>query len=170
MADSFAPFIGAQGGRRLGHHAIAAICVLWRVARKSDSIDSSSRPAALAVFTHRSRLRARRAWTSGGGPVGRWTTKVPTPWRPSTSPSQYVTGRKVEVGEPIALGLVEGRQGVGTFVVQRPTGPPPDVQAPPGPEPRAVGENRQGRRVLDDEPIELLLRATLHSTQIAAIV
>jgi len=65
-------------------------------------------------------------------------------------------------------GLVEGRQGVGTFVVQRPTGPPPDVQARLA---RSLERWVKTAKAagLDDESIESLLRTTLHSTQIAAI-
>ena len=59
-------------------------------------------------------------------------------------------------------GLVEGRQGVGTFVAALPSGPPPEAQ------------NRLGRRLerwvqtareegLDDEAIESLLTGTLNS-------
>jgi GntR family transcriptional regulator len=58
-------------------------------------------------------------------------------------------------------GLVEGRQGVGTFVAALPSGPPPEAQ------------NRLGRRLerwvqtareegLDDEAIESLLTGTLN--------
>ena len=61
-------------------------------------------------------------------------------------------------------GLVEGRQGVGTFVVQRPKGPPPDVQS------RLA--DSLGRWVaaamaegLDDEAIESMLRGILRSGQ-----
>ena len=59
-------------------------------------------------------------------------------------------------------GLVEGRQGVGTFVSRRPSGPPPDTQT------------RLARRLerwvdtaraegLDDEAIESLLRSILRA-------
>jgi GntR family transcriptional regulator len=59
-------------------------------------------------------------------------------------------------------GLVEGRQGVGTFVAALPAGPPPAAQ------------HRLGRRLerwvqtareegLDDEAIESLLTGTLNS-------
>jgi GntR family transcriptional regulator len=59
-------------------------------------------------------------------------------------------------------GLVEGRQGVGTFVAALPAGPPPEAQ------------HRLGRRLerwvqtareegLDDEAIESLLTGTLNS-------
>ncbi len=61
-------------------------------------------------------------------------------------------------------GLVEGRQGVGTFVVQRPKGPPPDVQAR-----LARGLDRWIKTAidagLDDESIEALVHDTLHNTQ-----
>jgi len=57
-------------------------------------------------------------------------------------------------------GLVEGRQGVGTFVSRRPSGPPPDTQAR-----LAQGLERwvQSARAegLDDDAIESMLRTTL---------
>jgi GntR family transcriptional regulator len=59
-------------------------------------------------------------------------------------------------------GLVEGRQGVGTFVTRRPEGPPPDIQAR-----LARGLDRWVRSArgegLDDESIESMLRGTLRS-------
>jgi hypothetical protein len=60
-------------------HAVLSISELDNVERRSDSIDSSSRPSLRAVRTQRSRLRARRACTAGGGPAGRRDTNVPTP-------------------------------------------------------------------------------------------
>jgi DNA-binding transcriptional regulator YhcF (GntR family) len=65
-------------------------------------------------------------------------------------------------------GLVEGRQGVGTFVLQRPAGPPPAMQ-----QQLARGLERWVRTArdagLDDEGIESMLRATLSGTRIAEI-
>ena len=65
-------------------------------------------------------------------------------------------------------GLVEGRQGVGTFVIQRPEGPPPDVQSR-----LARGLERWVRSArgegLDDESIESMLRGTLRNQQDEAI-
>jgi GntR family transcriptional regulator len=60
-------------------------------------------------------------------------------------------------------GLVEGRQGVGTFVSRRPAGPPPDAQARLA---RGLQQWVQGARAegLDDEAIESMLRAILSST------
>ncbi len=57
-------------------------------------------------------------------------------------------------------GLVEGRQGVGTFVVRLPKGPPPDVQARLS---RTLGRWVLSARAegLDDESIESMLRGTL---------
>ncbi|MGO9583357.1 MAG: GntR family transcriptional regulator [Acidimicrobiales bacterium] len=62
-------------------------------------------------------------------------------------------------------GLVEGRQGVGTFVSRRPSGPPPDTQARLA---RSLGRWVQLARDegLDDESIESLLRATLSSSRV----
>lgn len=61
-------------------------------------------------------------------------------------------------------GLVEGRQGVGTFVSRRPEGPPPGTQARLA---RTLARWVQTARTegLDDESIESLLRSTLHSSQ-----
>ena len=61
-------------------------------------------------------------------------------------------------------GLVEGRQGVGTFVSRRPQGPPPGVQALLA---RSLERWVQTprREALDDESIESLLRSTLSSTR-----
>src|SRR5579862_5219011 len=59
-------------------------------------------------------------------------------------------------------GLVEGRQGVGTFVSRRPAGPPPDTQArlARGLEQWVKEARAEG---LDDEAIESLVHATLSS-------
>jgi len=57
-------------------------------------------------------------------------------------------------------GLVEGRQGVGTFAVRRPAGPPPGTQLRLARSLDAwVGTARDAG--LDDEAIESMLRATL---------
>ncbi|HEX7368273.1 MAG TPA: GntR family transcriptional regulator [Candidatus Saccharimonadales bacterium] len=59
------------------------------------------------------------------------------------------------------LGITEGRTGSGTFVKQRPAGPPPAVQ-------EALSQDLAGWVAkargagLDDEEIEALLRITLH--------
>jgi len=60
-------------------------------------------------------------------------------------------------------GLVEGRQGVGTFVCRRPDGPPPGTQAKLA---KSLERWVQTARDdgLDDESIEALLRATLRAT------
>jgi GntR family transcriptional regulator len=57
-------------------------------------------------------------------------------------------------------GLVEGRQGVGTFVSRRPSGPPPGIQVKLA---RSLDRWVQSARAagLDDESIESLLRTTL---------
>ena len=59
-------------------------------------------------------------------------------------------------------GLVEGRQGVGTFVSRRPSGPPPGTQTK-----LARGLERWVETArdagLDDEAIEALLRAVLRA-------
>jgi GntR family transcriptional regulator len=62
-------------------------------------------------------------------------------------------------------GLVEGRQGVGTFVARRPSGPPPDTQARLA---RSLQRWVQTARHegLDDESIESLLRATLSGSRV----
>ncbi len=62
-------------------------------------------------------------------------------------------------------GLVEGRQGVGTFVSRRPSGPPPDTQARLA---RRLERWVQSARAegLDDESIEAMLRATLCSSRV----
>lgn len=57
-------------------------------------------------------------------------------------------------------GLVEGRQGVGTFALRRPSGPPPEIQAR-----LARGLERWVRLArgegLDDPAIEAMLRSIL---------
>jgi GntR family transcriptional regulator len=65
-------------------------------------------------------------------------------------------------------GLVEGRQGVGTFVSRRPDGPPPRTQArlARSLERWVASARHEG---LDDESIESLLRSTLRSAQIEEI-
>ena len=59
-------------------------------------------------------------------------------------------------------GLVEGRQGLGTFVRNRPAGPPPGTQARLA---RGLARWIDGARAegLDDEAIESLVRSTLRS-------
>jgi GntR family transcriptional regulator len=61
-------------------------------------------------------------------------------------------------------GLVEGRQGVGTFVTRRPAGPPPGTQVRLA---RSLERWVQTARAegLDDEAIESLLRQTLSSSK-----
>jgi len=61
-------------------------------------------------------------------------------------------------------GLVEGRQGVGTFAVRRPAGPPPGTQL------RLARSLERWVRTardagLDDEAIESMLRTTLSSAR-----
>jgi len=58
------------------------------------------------------------------------------------------------------LGLVEGRQGVGTFVLRRPQGPPPSTQArlARSLERWVAGARSEG---LDDAAIEALVRSVL---------
>jgi GntR family transcriptional regulator len=65
-------------------------------------------------------------------------------------------------------GLVEGRQGVGTFVSSRPAGPPPGTQARLA---RSLEKWVQTARQagLDDESIESLLRSTLRSSRMEKI-
>ena len=65
-------------------------------------------------------------------------------------------------------GLVEGRQGVGTFVSRRPDGPPPGTQARLA---RSLARWVESARSegLDDESIASMLRATLHGSSIARI-
>jgi GntR family transcriptional regulator len=65
-------------------------------------------------------------------------------------------------------GLVEGRQGVGTFIVCRPGGPPPQTQVR-----LSRGLNRwvQTARAegLDDESIESMLRDTLRKSRLQGL-
>lgn len=65
-------------------------------------------------------------------------------------------------------GLVEGRQGVGTFVARRPAGPPPGTQARLA---RSLARWVEQARAegLDDESIAGMLRTTLHVTWTEAI-
>jgi GntR family transcriptional regulator len=65
-------------------------------------------------------------------------------------------------------GLVEGRQGVGTFVSNRPAGPPPGTQTRLA---RSLEKWVQTARHagLDDESIESLLRSTLRSSRLEGI-
>ena len=60
-------------------------------------------------------------------------------------------------------GLVEGRQGVGTFVARRPAGPPPGTQAKLA---RSLARWVEQARAagLDDESIAGMLRTTLHAS------
>ena len=60
-------------------------------------------------------------------------------------------------------GLVEGRQGVGTFVARRPKGPPPERQVRLA---RSLSKWLDSARAegLDDEAIEALVRSTLRAT------
>jgi DNA-binding transcriptional regulator YhcF (GntR family) len=61
-------------------------------------------------------------------------------------------------------GLVEGRQGVGTFVARRPEGPPPGTQARLA---RGLHKWVESARAegMDDEAMEALLRETLRGTR-----
>jgi DNA-binding transcriptional regulator YhcF (GntR family) len=60
-------------------------------------------------------------------------------------------------------GLVEGRQGLGTFVARLPSGPPPGTHARLAKS--LAGWVRRARADgLDDEAIEALLRSTLRSS------
>lgn len=73
---------------------------------------------------------------------------------PNTVAKAY---RELEV-----LGLVEGRTGSGTFVKKRPAGPSPEIQ-------EALSKDLEGwiakarEAGLDEESIEALVRATIHS-------
>src|ERR1700733_6731158 len=60
-------------------------------------------------------------------------------------------------------GVVEGRQGVGTFVARRPNGPPPGTQVRLA---RGLTKWVESARAegMDDESMESLLRETLHGT------
>jgi GntR family transcriptional regulator len=57
-------------------------------------------------------------------------------------------------------GLVEGRPGVGTFVLRRPSGPPPSVQAKLARSLQRWVDSARGAG-LDNESMESLLRTTL---------
>jgi GntR family transcriptional regulator len=65
-------------------------------------------------------------------------------------------------------GLVEGRQGVGTFVARRPAGPPPGTQTRLA---RSLARWVEQARAegLDDESIAGMLRTTLHASSIEQI-
>jgi|SRR5579863_5539465 len=60
------------------------------------------------------------------------------------------------------LGLVEGRQGVGTFAVARPSGPPPNIQLRLA---RSLDRWVRGARSegLDDKAIDALMRSALQN-------
>src|SRR5579862_9205963 len=63
-------------------------------------------------------------------------------------------------------GLVEGRQGVGTFVARVPNGPPPTTQAKLARSLERWVETARGEG-LDDEAIEAMLRAILRAAPAA---
>lgn len=65
-------------------------------------------------------------------------------------------------------GLVEGRQGVGTFIVRRPNGPPPRTQIRLS---RGLDRWVQTARAqgLDDESIESMLRDTLRKSRLQGL-
>jgi GntR family transcriptional regulator len=65
-------------------------------------------------------------------------------------------------------GLVEGRQGVGTFVARRPAGPPPDTQLRLA---RSLQRWLQTARAegLDDDAIESMVHLTLSGSPIGRI-
>jgi len=65
-------------------------------------------------------------------------------------------------------GLVEGRQGVGTFVARRPAGPPPGTQTRLA---RGLHKWVESARSegMDDEAIESMLRDTLRASDAARI-
>jgi GntR family transcriptional regulator len=65
-------------------------------------------------------------------------------------------------------GLVEGRQGVGTFIVRRPNGPPPGTQVrlSRGLERWVQTARAQG---LDDDSIESMLRDTLRKSRLQGL-
>src|ERR1700712_1491435 len=65
-------------------------------------------------------------------------------------------------------GLVEGRQGVGTFVVRRPDGPPPLIQAQLS-RGLATWIGKARAAGLADTDIESLLRSTLRASRDEAI-
>jgi len=65
-------------------------------------------------------------------------------------------------------GLVEGRQGVGTFIVRRPNGPPPGTQVRLS---RGLDRWVQTARAqgLDDDSIESMLRDTLRKSRLQGL-
>jgi len=65
-------------------------------------------------------------------------------------------------------GLVAGRQGVGTFVIRRPSGPPPDTQLRLS---RGLDRWVQSARSegLDDESIEAMVRDTLRKARLQGL-
>lgn len=65
-------------------------------------------------------------------------------------------------------GLVEGRQGVGTFIVRRPSGPPPGTQVRLS---RGLDRWVQTARAqgLDDDSIESMLRDTLRKSRLQGL-
>ncbi len=65
-------------------------------------------------------------------------------------------------------GIVEGRQGVGTFVARRPQGPPPAIQARLARTLHGWVESARGEG-MDDEAMEALLRDTLRADQATRI-
>ena len=60
-------------------------------------------------------------------------------------------------------GLVEGRQGVGTFVLRRPQGPPPEEQTRLARSLQRWVETARGAG-LDSQGMEAMLRSILHSS------
>ena len=65
-------------------------------------------------------------------------------------------------------GLVEGRQGVGTFVSRRPAGPPPGTQARLARSLARWVENARSEG-MDDESIESLVQTALRGPSAAQI-
>ncbi len=65
-------------------------------------------------------------------------------------------------------GIVEGKQGVGTFVARRPEGPPPGVQTRLARSLQGWVESARGQG-MDDEAMGALLRDTLRADQTARI-
>ena len=65
-------------------------------------------------------------------------------------------------------GLVEGRQGVGTFVSRRPEGPPPGTQLRLARSLERWVQTARGEG-LDDEAMEALLRATLRASLVEGV-
>ena len=66
------------------------------------------------------------------------------------------------------LGLVEGRQGVGTFVLRRPQGPPPSTQARLA---KSLGRwiTTARNEGLDDPAIESLVRSLLQDRPVRGV-